>query len=223
MHFDTTLTFSREAVQLYRQNGKRAGGNPSPGIPWTRWTIKTITPPTSNKKTLGFHCSIINQIGLAPTEQNQLLTNNPGETPPPTSLENVSFMKRMTISEATKRLRITSTVNDQTITYAKLADETDQTRDNTRDQQGDISTEQKLIHNEITNICYHSQQVGKQEQGKQGTPFIILCDKWSPSLYHAQNHVKKVHGLNRPGPPRALPSDHKDKVCLLYTSDAADE
>ena len=175
MHFDTTLSFSRKAVQLHYQTGKRTTENPTPGIPWTRWTIKTITPPTSNKKTSGFHCSLINQIGFAPTKQDQPPTNNPGEAPPRTNLEDVRFMKRIIISEATKHLRITSTINDQTITYAKLADKTDQTRDSTRERQEDTSTKQKQIHNEIMNICY-SQQVGMREQVEQWTPANLRND-----------------------------------------------
>ena len=95
MHFDTTLSFSRKAVQLHYQTGKKATENPTPGIPWTRWTIKTITPPTSNKKTSGFHCSLINQIGFAPTKQDQPPTNNPGESPPRTNLETIQIQITM--------------------------------------------------------------------------------------------------------------------------------
>ena len=200
MHFKTTLTFSREAVKLHYQPGQKETRNPTPGTTWPQWTIETITPPTNDNKTSGFRCSLINKMGFAPAEQPQL-TSEPGETPPPsnTSLENVRFMRKTTIAEATRQLRITNTANNHTITYVKPADEAnnrgitgpqprDQTRDNTRNQQEILSTEQEQIRQRIMNTCY-SQQIGDQmQENEQRTPVIIICDSWLPSQYHARTH-----------------------------------
>ena len=105
MHFNTPLTFSRKAVKIYQQTGRKETKNLIPGTTWPQWTIETTTPPTSNNETSGFRCSLIQQIGFTPAELPQP-TSRPGETPPPgnTSLENVKFMRRSTIAEATRQL-----------------------------------------------------------------------------------------------------------------------
>ena len=123
MHFNTSLTFSRKAVKIH-QTGQKGTKKLTPDTTQPQWTIQTIAPLTNNSKNSGFHCSLINQIGLAPAKQPQL-TSEPGETPPlsKTILEDVRFMRKSTIAEAAKQLRIKGTANNHTITYVVPTDE----------------------------------------------------------------------------------------------------
>ena len=174
MHLNTSLTFSRKAVRIRQQTGQKG----TPGNTQPRWTIETITPPTSSSETSGFRCSLINQIGLAPAKQPQL-TNEPGEAPPlsNTNLEDVSFIRKSTLAAAIRTLRIKGTANNHTLTYAIPADEagnkgkTDplphgQTHDTTRDQQGDLNTEHEEIRKRIH--ATHSEQETKRKKVSRG-------------------------------------------------------
>ena len=115
MHFETALTFSRKSVRLHRQAGQTLTGkdNSTPELTQQRWRIEIPTAPPKDKETQGLTCPLIHAIGFAPTIQHHS-ANNLERAPQSRSmdLEDVILTEKSTITEATKRLKLTATINN---------------------------------------------------------------------------------------------------------------
>ena len=114
MHFEKTLTLSRRSVRIQRQAGQTQTGmdNPTTGLTQPRWRIE-ITPAASpDRKVTGATCPLIHAIGF-PSAIHQS-ADNLKRAPLSRSrdLENIILTETSTITEATKQLKLTATVND---------------------------------------------------------------------------------------------------------------
>ena len=280
MHFEKSLTLSKQAVKLHRRAGQTYTGmdNSTPGSTRQRWQIKMDQAPTFDKN-LGFVCSLVHSVGFFPATQEQH-TNSPEGAPPSiTDLENVIFTKRSTITKAIEHLELTATYNDGDRT--KLIPRSQALANRDKYCWREFSLKQNQAPTELINACYTQDirnHITQDNQDKQVRSVVLFCDQpfltQSQLKEHLQNHHGiSLHSLPRAVPrlpaqlPRALPSDCTTEVitklgivltiakersewsvnrkspqqvwwilkehikqffehtpiCLLYTSDAADE
>ena len=114
MHFETALTFSRKAVRLHRQAGQTQTGmdNSTTGLTQPRWRIEITSASSKDKRVTGLTCPLIHAIGF-PSAIHQS-ANNLKRAPLSRSkdLENIILTETPTITEATKQLKLTATIND---------------------------------------------------------------------------------------------------------------
>ena len=172
MHFETALTFSRKSVRLHRQAGQTLTGkdNSTPELTQQRWRIEIPTAPPKDKETQGLTCPLIHAIGFAPTIQHHS-ANNLGRAPQSRSmdLEDVILTEKSTITEATKRLKLTATINNGETTTLLPRDQA--LANFSEGQWKDFKIRNNQIPTELIDACH------TQSKDTHRKAIVIFCEQ----------------------------------------------